>query len=154
LRERTGLSARRLTGLLNLLEGVGAVRLGTRRVTLAEGAPDTSSAAESARELAERHRDIERTRLEMMRRYAETANGRRRLLLGCFGEDLADPCGNCDTCRAGTAHDRTEGGGPFQVHARVEHATWGSGDRAGHPHRPQTARARSFWPGGGDEPLS
>ncbi|MEV4165396.1 RecQ family ATP-dependent DNA helicase [Nonomuraea dietziae] len=127
LRERTELSPRRLTSLLDLLERAGAVRLGTRRVSPVPGAPDPHAAAELAMRLAERRRDVERTRLEMMRRYAETEECRRRFLLGYFGEELAEPCGNCDTCRAGTADQPANGEGPFRVHAHVEHETWGQG---------------------------
>ncbi|WP_431922158.1 RecQ family ATP-dependent DNA helicase [Nonomuraea jabiensis] len=126
LRERTGLSPRRLTALLDLLERAGAVRLGTRRVVPVPGAPEPREAAELARGLAERRRDVERTRLEMMRRYAETDDCRRRFLLGYFGEELADACGNCDTCRAG-ATDRPQESGPFPMHAQVEHRAWGPG---------------------------
>ncbi|MEW9550545.1 ATP-dependent DNA helicase RecQ [Nonomuraea sp. NPDC050783] len=129
LRERTGLSPRRLTGLLDLLERVGAVRLGTRRAEPVPGGPEPEQAAELARELAERRREVERTRLEMMRRYAETLDCRRRFLLGYFGEHLPEPCGNCDTCRAGTAERPGEpvAEGPFPLHARVEHRMWGPG---------------------------
>ncbi|MFB4269843.1 RecQ family ATP-dependent DNA helicase [Nonomuraea sp. GTA35] len=128
LRERTGLSPRRLTMLLDLLERTGAVRLGTRRVGPAPGGPDPRTAADLARRLAERRRDVERTRLEMMRRYAETGDCRRRFLLGYFGEDLLDPCGDCDNCRAGTAGRQREESGPFPTHARVVHRTWGPGE--------------------------
>ncbi|MCK2215697.1 RecQ family ATP-dependent DNA helicase [Actinomadura sp. ATCC 31491] len=128
LRERTGLSPRRLTGLLDLLERVGAVRLGTRRAEPVPGGPAPEEAAELARELAERRREVERTRLEMMRRYAETEDCRRRFLLGYFGEHLPEPCGNCDTCRAGTAAAPAgPADGPFPLHARVEHRAWGPG---------------------------
>ncbi|MEV4067868.1 RecQ family zinc-binding domain-containing protein, partial [Nonomuraea dietziae] len=99
----------------------------TRRVSPVPGAPDPHAAAELAMRLAERRRDVERTRLEMMRRYAETEECRRRFLLGYFGEELAEPCGNCDTCRAGTADQPANGEGPFRVHAHVEHETWGHG---------------------------
>ncbi|NUR87883.1 MAG: ATP-dependent DNA helicase RecQ, partial [Nonomuraea sp.] len=71
LAERAGLSPRRLTALLDLLERAGAVRLGTRLVTPADDL-DPRAAARQARELAERRRDVDRSRLEMMRRYAET----------------------------------------------------------------------------------
>ncbi|SDM82435.1 RecQ family ATP-dependent DNA helicase [Nonomuraea jiangxiensis] len=128
LRERTGLSPRRLTALLDLLARAGAVRLGTRRIDPAPGAPEPGAAADRARELAERRRDVERTRLEMMRRYAETEDCRRLFLLGYFGEQLAEPCGNCDTCRAGTADRPQQDTGPFPVHARVEHREWGPGE--------------------------
>ncbi|MEV4086482.1 RecQ family ATP-dependent DNA helicase, partial [Nonomuraea fuscirosea] len=128
LRERTGLSPRRLTTLLDLLERSGAARVGARRIGPAPGAPAPETAAELARELAERRRSVERTRLEMMRRYAETDDCRRRFLLGYFGEHVADPCGDCDTCHAGTADRRQEESGPFAAHARVEHRTWGPGE--------------------------
>ncbi|MEV4807185.1 RecQ family ATP-dependent DNA helicase [Nonomuraea sp. NPDC049421] len=129
LRERADVSARRLTTLLDLLERAGAVRVGTRRVEPAPGAPAPEEAAELAVELAERRRDVERTRLEMMRRYAETDDCRRRFLLGYFGEQVADACGNCDTCLAGTADRQVEEeSGPFAAHARVEHRTWGPGE--------------------------
>ena len=39
----------------------------------------------------------------MMRGYAETTECRRQFLLGYFGEQLDEPCGNCDNCAAGTA---------------------------------------------------
>ncbi|WP_327102614.1 RecQ family ATP-dependent DNA helicase [Nonomuraea glycinis] len=127
LRERLDLTARRLTSLLNLLEKAGAVRLGTRTVTWSGQEP--AEAARAARAVAERHRDIERTRLEMMRRYAEQRDCRRVFLLGYFGEQLAEPCGNCDTCRAGTAAERNGvEEGPFPMHARVEHTVWGPGE--------------------------
>ncbi|MET7465803.1 RecQ family ATP-dependent DNA helicase [Nonomuraea sp. NPDC005501] len=128
LRERTELSPRRLTTLLDLLQRAGAVRLGTRGIMPVPGGPDPGPAAARARELAERHREIERTRHEMMRRYAETLDCRRRFLLAYFGEDLGEPCGNCDTCHAGTAGEPARGDGPFPVHARVEHETWGPGE--------------------------
>ncbi|MGN9781658.1 RecQ family ATP-dependent DNA helicase [Nonomuraea sp. ZG12] len=127
LREGLGLTARRLTSLLNLLEKAGAVRLGTRTVTWSGQEP--AEAARAARAVAEQHRDIERTRLEMMRRYAETRDCRRVFLLGYFGERLPEPCGNCDTCHAGTAAGSNGvEEGPFPMHAQVEHTVWGPGE--------------------------
>ncbi|NJP93861.1 ATP-dependent DNA helicase RecQ [Nonomuraea sp. FMUSA5-5] len=128
LSTRTGLSPRRLTLLLDLLERTGAVRLSARRIEPAPDAPAPGTAADRARRLAERRRDVERTRLEMMRHYAETDDCRRRFLLGYFGEQLTDPCGNCDTCLAGTPERRQEETGPFPPHARVQHRTWGPGE--------------------------
>ncbi|MFD0657554.1 RecQ family zinc-binding domain-containing protein [Thermocatellispora tengchongensis] len=65
----------------------------------------------------------------MMRRYAETHDCRRVFLLSYFGEDMPGPCGDCDNCRTGRAGgEEPETPGPFQVHARVEHAAWGGGE--------------------------
>jgi len=41
---------------------------------------------------------IQYRKMEAMLGYSETARCRRQVLLGYFGEALADPCGNCDTC--------------------------------------------------------
>ena len=62
-------------------------------------------AAAAARELAEHHERVDQSRVEMMRGYAETTECRRQFLLGYFGEQLDEPCGNCDNCSAGTAQE-------------------------------------------------
>jgi ATP-dependent DNA helicase RecQ len=46
----------------------------------------------------ERQRHVERHKLEALLGYCETTRCRRQVLLGYFGETLAEPCGNCDTC--------------------------------------------------------
>ena len=66
---------------------------------------------ERAAEIAEQRRETVRSRIEMMRGYAETTDCRRRLLLGYFGEQLVDPCGHCDNCEAGTARAADPDGG-------------------------------------------
>ncbi|MGE3742393.1 MAG: DNA helicase RecQ [Geminicoccaceae bacterium] len=47
---------------------------------------------------SERQRHVDRHKLEAMLGYCETTRCRRQVLLGYFGEDLPDPCGNCDVC--------------------------------------------------------
>ncbi len=44
------------------------------------------------------HKRIERQKLEAMLGYCEVASCRRQVLLSYFGDDLPEPCGNCDTC--------------------------------------------------------
>ena len=44
------------------------------------------------------HKQAERAKLEALLGYCETPRCRRQTLLGYFGETLAEPCGNCDTC--------------------------------------------------------
>ena len=41
---------------------------------------------------------IDHQKLDAMLGYCETTRCRRQVLLGYFGETLAQPCGNCDTC--------------------------------------------------------
>ena len=91
------------------------------------------AAVEAAQEVAEAHQRLDRSRVEMVRGYAETTGCRRQFLLGYFGEDLPEPCGNCDTCADGSAYaaDDDEAvaqvGAKFPLNARVEHREWGPG---------------------------
>jgi ATP-dependent DNA helicase RecQ len=64
----------------------------------------------------------------MMRGLCETLGCRRQFLLAYFGEKLPDPCGNCDTCRAGTAHETAEVTEvPYALQSRVRHEQFGEG---------------------------
>jgi ATP-dependent DNA helicase RecQ len=89
-------------------------------------------------EAEERRREVERSRVEMMRTYAELRTCRRAFVQGYFGEEDPPPrCGNCDVCEAeaaGTgarAEIREQPGGTaasgFAGGARVRHPTWGEG---------------------------
>jgi ATP-dependent DNA helicase RecQ len=83
----------------------------------------------------ERENEIERTRLTMMRRYAEHDGCRRSFLLSYFGQDYPGPCGNCDNdlTRAEVPPSGTGPSGtgpaevPFAVGARVLSERWGQG---------------------------
>jgi ATP-dependent DNA helicase RecQ len=91
------------------------------------GAPDGRTAAERAAEAEEAHRTFERTRLEMLRAYAEDDGCRRELLLSYFGEPYEGPCGNCDNdARAGTPPVE-EDPDVFPPGTRVRHPEWGEG---------------------------
>ncbi|WP_330059693.1 RecQ family zinc-binding domain-containing protein [Paenarthrobacter sp. Z7-10] len=83
-------------------------------------------------EAAESRIRIDRSRLEMMRGYAETDGCRRQYLLGYFGDELENPCGNCDTCRARTDvdltdDDLTDDDDAFPLQSAVLHRDWGPG---------------------------
>jgi ATP-dependent DNA helicase RecQ len=134
LAEQTGLSPRRLTGLLNQLQETRAVKIGKRGIRLEAGAK-LPTVVERAVENAEARQRVDRSRIEMMRGYAETDGCRRQFLLGYFGEDLPEPCGNCDTCADGSAYEADHddgdtaaaGGEPFPLQAAVVHKEWGPG---------------------------
>ncbi|MEX5719338.1 RecQ family ATP-dependent DNA helicase [Geodermatophilus maliterrae] len=131
LREETGRAATPLARDLNLLEQVEAVVLDEEGAAHpAEGAPPPGEAAAAARELARHHERVDQSRVEMMRGYAETTDCRRQFLLGYFGEQLDEPCGNCDNCSAGTAQERVttvDADTPFPPETPVEHTEWGPG---------------------------
>jgi ATP-dependent DNA helicase RecQ len=127
--EAIEVAPRRAAHLLNLLAEGGAVRAGRRGFVAPMPSLSRSAAVDSAVEAAERRERIEQSRLEVMRRYADTRDCRRRTLLRYFGEDLPGSCGYCDTCRAGTADGAAVDGvdTPFPAGAAVEHAEWGRG---------------------------
>jgi ATP-dependent DNA helicase RecQ len=89
---------------------------------------DLIEAVERAGEAEEHREAFDRSRVDMMRGYAETDGCRRAFVLGYFGEDYEPPCGNCDVCeRRGDDVAREEDASPFSVGQRVEHAEWGVG---------------------------
>ena len=56
-------------------------------------------------EASEEQKRIEHGKLEALIAYSEASGCRRRVLLRHFGEELSEPCGNCDVClepRSGT----------------------------------------------------
>ena len=127
LREATDLPARRVTAAVNLLEDVGALRR-TRRGIVAEGRERPAQVVAAAQEHLAAQRRVEESRVEMMRGYAETLGCRRQFVLGYFGEELPEPCGNCDTCEHGTPAPAEEiPDDEFTLHAEIEHAQWGTG---------------------------
>jgi ATP-dependent DNA helicase RecQ len=89
------------------------------------GARDVADAVAASQEETRREDEVERTRLEMMRRYAEHAGCRRSFLLTYFGQDYAGPCGNCDNDRAVGAEGATVE--PFAIGERVTSERWGDG---------------------------
>ncbi|MFI1130250.1 RecQ family ATP-dependent DNA helicase [Streptomyces althioticus] len=138
--ELCGLSRRKTGDLLNLLEEAGAVVAeGRRRAVRAVSGRSAEEDTEAAEEVFERRRRIDRSRIEMMRGYAETPSCRRQYLLGYFGEQLDAPCGRCDVCErladepgavdAGRADASPPAGeaGPYEPNERVQHADWGAG---------------------------
>ncbi|MET9255358.1 RecQ family ATP-dependent DNA helicase [Streptomyces sp. NPDC003717] len=150
LREEAHLTASRLTAVVNLLEQVDAVRTTEDGDLEATGTAGAARAAQQAIELADAHQQLERSRVDMMRGYAEATGCRRRFLLGYFGQAVArdEGCGSCDRCAAvEPGADGAEGGptvlagtgGPLPEPAALRAA----GD--GHPFRPGTYVQHEQW---------
>jgi len=126
LKKAVDAGGKRVTGAVNLLEAAGLLSSGRKGLELVEDVRP-KEAVRRAEEMSETLERIDRSRIEMMRGYAETDGCRRQFLLGYFGDELADPCGNCDTCDAGTAVDITHDAADFPLQSAVVHREWGSG---------------------------
>ncbi|MFD8294661.1 RecQ family ATP-dependent DNA helicase [Streptomyces bauhiniae] len=115
LRDETNLTASRLTAVVNLLEQVDAVHTTEDGELEATGTVGPADAAQQAIELGDAHQQLERSRVDMMRGYAEATGCRRRFLLGYFGQggDPDESCGACDRCEAAElAEEGGAEGGP------------------------------------------
>jgi ATP-dependent DNA helicase RecQ len=161
LRERSGFSARKLTALLSLLTEIGVVVADADgRLHSPASAPVPVEAARLALSEVERHQTLQRSRIDMMRQFAESRTCRSQSLLTYFGDSLPGPCGHCDNCvttpapepkkkarvrstpTASAAHPApvavpANGGGAvpaglFAVGATVRHRSWGSGTVLGY----------------------
>ena len=89
------------------------------------GTMSVADALAASEAQTEREDEVERTRLTMMRRYAEHAGCRRSFLLSYFGQDYPGPCGNCDNDLTHAEAPRADV--PFAVGARVVSERWGQG---------------------------
>lgn len=125
LRSRTNLRSRTATNAVNLLARAGVVGDGPDGVTSTGVGEDEAVAA--AAHVAAVDRRWDRSRVEMMRGYAETRGCRRVFLLDYFGEHPDGPCGNCDRCDDNPRPTTRSGTDPFPVDSRVAHRTFGAG---------------------------
>jgi ATP-dependent DNA helicase RecQ len=108
--------------VLALLASAGLVE--TEPPDAVRRARRTDSSLDDALAIADARRELQRSRLEMIRTYAETSTCRRAFLLGYFGEPFEPPCGNCDVCERGDGEITP---GPFEPGTAVRHVEWGEG---------------------------
>jgi ATP-dependent DNA helicase RecQ len=125
LQDDTDLSETKLASALARLEEAGAVRV-LPSGEVEGAAEDPAAAVRTAAEEEEKRRVFDRSRVDMMRGYAEADGCRREFLLSYFGEPFRPPCGRCDNCDAGRGQAPAEDV-PFAVGARVAHEQWGEG---------------------------
>jgi ATP-dependent DNA helicase RecQ len=128
LADQVALPAQRRTRAVNLLEQAGAVTVDQRgRLEYLDHDLPEQQAVAAATEVARTHQELTRSRIEMMRGYAETTGCRRQFLLGYFGEEFLELCGHCDNCESGVAEPVEQSEGPYRVNTPVRHREWGPG---------------------------
>jgi ATP-dependent DNA helicase RecQ len=126
--DQLGLSRSKVLEAVGRLEEAGWLEISEAGdVRRATGGPTLEHAVQAGvRESGER-REFDRTRLAMMRSYAETEGCRRDHILSYFGEEHDIPCWNCDNCDAGLVKP-DQGERPFPIGAPVTHKSWGAGE--------------------------
>lgn len=131
IRDDLNLRDTELTRVIGRLDDVDAIEIApSGDVTLVPTDASVDEIAEAAAKAQERRRQYASSRIEMMRRYAETPSCRRELLLNYFGDPYAGPCGNCDRCETAEAsapQDVDNADHPFPLQSAVNHTTWGEG---------------------------
>jgi ATP-dependent DNA helicase RecQ len=128
LKDELDTSESKLMSALTRLDDVGAVSI--RSDGRVESQPLLDDALgealhRAAREELERQ-SFDRSRVDMLRAYAEHEHCRRVFVLSYFGEPHDGPCGYCDNCEAGHGAP-TSGERPFALGMRVAHRKWGKG---------------------------
>ena len=123
--ERIEHGTRQQTAALTRLADLGAATWQADGDVSWSGAMSVAAALTASDAETDREDEIERTRLTMMRRYADQPGCRRSFLLSYFGQDYPGPCGNCDNDLTHAESPPEEV--PFPVGARVLSDRWGEG---------------------------
>jgi ATP-dependent DNA helicase RecQ len=126
--DRLDLSRSKVLEAVGRLEEAGWLEIaGDGEVRRSAGGPTLEHAVQQGvRESGER-REFDKTRLAMMRSYAETEGCRRDHILSYFGEEHEVPCFYCDNCDAGLVKP-DDAVRPFPIGAAVIHKAWGPGE--------------------------
>lgn len=126
LRQQTELSKSKLRAALNDLADVEALQILPDDQVICNPDLDVNEITEAVLQAQDRRQQFERSRIEMMRNYAEVRGCRREYLLNYFGEKFVGPCGNCDNCKAGITTETAQHQ-PYSLDSRLIHTSWGSG---------------------------
>jgi ATP-dependent DNA helicase RecQ len=130
LKQATRLSQSKIATALSRLEEVGVVAMlptGEVVAIAPEAETNLGDALEEAVLAQDQYQQMARSRLEMIRGYAEVRDCRREYLLNYFGEKIATPCNGCDNCQAGTTIEPEASLQLFALDSRVVHKSWGEG---------------------------
>lgn len=130
LKEQLDLSQNKLAAALDSLAAADLIkRSPTGEVSVVEDDIATESAIDQAMTQQARRKTFERSRLHMMRGFAETTQCRREYILSYFGEHFeAQNCGNCDNCCHAEQDEPEETYlEPFPIGSTLIHTRFGKG---------------------------
>jgi ATP-dependent DNA helicase RecQ len=127
LADALALGSRSVTAALVRLVDLGAAAWQADGLIRWTGTLSVAATVRASEAETEREDEVERSRLEMMRRYAEHTGCRRSFLLSYFGQDYRGPCGNCDNDAVRQASEPAAQSEPFAVGGRVASDRWGEG---------------------------
>jgi ATP-dependent DNA helicase RecQ len=116
---------RQLTAALVRLVDLGAAAWQVDGTVQWTGTLSVTEALRASSAETKREDEVERSRLEMMRRYAEHEACRRSFLLTYFGQSYRGPCGRCDNDM--TRVSPPSAIEPFPIGERVMSDRWGEG---------------------------
>jgi len=120
---------RSLTRLMNQLTGV-VTFIRPRHWALAREDMTLQDILDYLKMQADKRRSLTKSRVDIVRRYAESQGCRRSLLLYLLGdENPPKDCGNCDRCEAGTHSDHES---QWESGTPVRHKKFGAGLIQGH----------------------
>ena len=121
------LSASKLSSALDGLEESGLIERGSDgEIRAIAHDTDVDKAVNQALTHQERRKQFDKSRLEMIRGYAETTACRRDYILSYFGESIKVPCGGCDNCE-GKEEDAVTYLEPFPLGSTIIHTSFGKG---------------------------
>jgi ATP-dependent DNA helicase RecQ len=129
LREELGMGRSRIATALHRLDEAGLVSVADDGTVMPVAGADLHDGLKVADAMEADREAFERSRVEMVRGYAEHDGCRRAYLLGYFGEAFTPPCHHCDYCDAHpdglpAVHDADT---PFSVGEHVDHPEFGTG---------------------------
>ncbi|MEO0806824.1 MAG: RecQ family ATP-dependent DNA helicase [Cyanobacteria bacterium J06643_4] len=140
LKEHFALSQAKLTKALDSLEKAGMiVRKGNGEIVEATIDNSLEQTVDQAMTAQARRKQFERSRLQMMREYAETESCRRNFVLSYFGETsggetsggetLGKGCTGCDRCNQSSPSEKNNivFAQPFPIGSTIIHTSFGKG---------------------------
>ena len=130
LKEHLDSSQNKLFAALDSLAAAELIeRSPSGEITVIEETITDDAAIDQAMTQQDRRKSFERSRLHMMRGYAETTLCRREYILSYFGEHFEESnCGNCDNCnRAQQSEPEQNYLAPFPIGSTIIHTQFGKG---------------------------